>query len=251
MLTLLDTFAGIGGFSYAAEHIVSGFKTTAFVENNASCCQKLRANYPEVEIHEISITEFTGTRRQWDIITGGFPCQDLSCAGKGLGFNGTRSVLFYELVRLLREIRPRYAVFENVDRLRTHQDGKTFQKVLFEIAQAGYNAEWAIIRGKDVGACHRRPRIFIVAYAYDERLERRLLQKLQECPEQFAAWPRNIQVCPGDFRRFNSQPTIRRGNDGIPGRVDRLRQLGNAVILYVAAIPLARIKALEELRTAE
>jgi DNA (cytosine-5)-methyltransferase 1 len=248
MLTLLDTFAGIGGFTYAAEKLVGGFQTTAFVENNTKCCEKLRENYPGIAVYETSITEFTGATGQWDVITGGFPCQDLSCAGKGLGFSGTRSVLFYELVRLLGEIRPKYAIFENVDRLRTHQDGETFQKVLYEIAKAGYNAEWAIIRAKDVGACHRRPRIFIIAYAHDERLERRLLQKLQECPEQFASWPRNIQICEGDFRRFNSEPTVRRRDDGLSGRVDRHRQLGNAVVPHVAAVPLARIKQLEELK---
>ena len=77
----------------------------------------------------------------------------------------TRSGLFYESIRLLREVRPRFALFENVRNLLSHEKGETFQEVLFQIAKAGYDAEWSIISAKDLGACHLRERIWIVAYS--------------------------------------------------------------------------------------
>ena len=164
-LKLLDLFSGIAGFSYAAEKIVRGFKTTQFVENDSYCQSVIRKNFPNIPIHD-DITTFKAERGQFDVFTIGFPCQDLSVAGrkKGIG-EGTRSGLFYESIRLLREVRPRFALFENVRNLLSHENGETFQEVLFQIAKAGYDAEWSVISARDMGACHLRERIWIVAYA--------------------------------------------------------------------------------------
>ena len=164
-LKLLDLFSGIGGFSYAAERIVGGFKTTQFVEVDPYCQSVLRKNFPNIPIHD-DIRTFTAKQGQFDVITAGFPCQDLSVAGKQRGIGeGTRSGLFYEIIRLLGEIRPRFVLFENVRNLLSHEKGETFQEVLFQIAKAGYDAEWSIISAKDLGACHLRERIWIVAYS--------------------------------------------------------------------------------------
>ena len=166
-LKLLDLFSGIGGFSYAAESIVGGYKTTQFVEVDPYCQSVLRKNFPNTPIHD-DIRTFTAKPGQFDVFTIGFPCQDLSVAGKQRGINEqTRSGLFYESIRLLREVRPRFALFENVRNLLSHEKGETFQEVLFQIAKAGYNAEWSVVSAKDLGACHLRERVWIIAYTND------------------------------------------------------------------------------------
>ena len=162
-LKLLDLFSGIGGFSYAAEKIVGGYKTTQFVEIDSYCQSVLRKNFPNTPIHD-DIKTFSAKPGQFDVFTIGFPCQDLSVAGRQRGINDeTRSGLFYESIRLLREVRPRFALFENVRNLLSHKKGETFQEVLFQIAKAGYDAEWSIISAKDLGACHLRERLWIFA----------------------------------------------------------------------------------------
>jgi DNA (cytosine-5)-methyltransferase 1 len=189
-LTILDLFSGIGGFSYAAEQLVGGFHTIAFCDSDEPCRKVLRKHWPDTPI-------FTDVRSLQakdiqplcpdglSLITAGFPCQDLSVAGKQAGYNGERSVLFYEIIRLARELRPDFLLLENVRNLLSHQNGETFQETLFQIAKAGYDAEWAVIPASDLGACHRRERIWIVAYAKkggNIRLEEQAGTQLQlEC----------------------------------------------------------------------
>ena len=113
-LKLLDTFAGIGGFSYAAEKLVGGFETVQFIEIDPYCQQVLNKNFPNIPIHD-DITTFTAKPFQYDIISGGFPCQDISVAGRQKGIKKTtRSGLFYELIRVIRMVRPKYVILENV-----------------------------------------------------------------------------------------------------------------------------------------
>ena len=118
------------------------------------------------------ITQIDGTKLpkgEW-IIAGGFPCQDISVAGKGAGLAGSRSGLWFEYARLIGELRPRYAIMENVGALTFRGLGA----VLGSLAEIGYDAEWQDIRASDVGAPHRRERIWIVAYPMrDTRHERR------------------------------------------------------------------------------
>ena len=177
-LKILDLFSGIGGFSYAAERIVGGFETKQFVEIDPYCQSVLHKNFPNVPIHD-DIKTFTGKPGQFDVFTAGFPCQDLSVAGrqKGIG-EGTRSGLFYEIIRLLGEIQPRFVLFENVRNLLSHEKGTTFQEILFQIAKAGYDAEWSVISAKDVGACHKRERLWIIAYPNGNRIQGRIQRGL-------------------------------------------------------------------------
>ena len=163
-LKLLDAFAGIGGFSYAAEKLVGGYKTKRFIEIDPYCQSVLKKNFPNVPIHN-DITTFHAERGEYDVLTAGFPCQDISVAGsqRGIG-EGTRSGLFYEVMRLVGEIRPKFVLLENVRNLISHQDGQTFQEILFQIAKHGYDAEWNIVSGRDLGACHERKRIWILCY---------------------------------------------------------------------------------------
>ena len=159
-MKLLDTFAGIGGFSYAAEKLVGGFETTQFIEINPFCQKVLNKHWSHVPIHD-DITTFTAKPGQFDIITGGFPCQDISVAGLQKGITKeTRSGLFYELIRVIRMVRPQYVVLENVAAILN----RGLDIVLRELSEAGYDAEWAVISASSLGACHRRSRWWLVAY---------------------------------------------------------------------------------------
>jgi len=159
-MKLLDTFAGIGGFSYAAEKLVGGFETTQFIEINPYCQKVLNKNWSHVPIHD-DITTFTAKSGEFDIITGGFPCQDISVAGLQKGITKeTRSGLFYELIRVIRMVRPRYVVLENVAAILN----RGLDIVLRELYEAGYDAEWAVISASSLGAAHRRSRWWLVAY---------------------------------------------------------------------------------------
>ena len=244
-LKLLDLFSGIGGFSYAAEKIVGGFSTTQFVELDSYCQKVLRKHWPEVPIHA-DITTFTAEPGMFDVITAGFPCQDLSSAGKQRGLQAERSGLFYEVIRLARELRPQFVLFENVGNLLSHQNGETFQEVLFQIAKAGFDAEWAVIPASDVGACHQRKRIWIIAHANHQGLQRRESVFVPEHSIQWVAGAGNSQLLSADWRTYVSEPALRRGDDGLSGRVDRLKALGNSIVPQVAAIPLQRIKGLSQ-----
>jgi DNA (cytosine-5)-methyltransferase 1 len=163
-LRLLDTFAGIGGFSLGLE-AAGGFETVAFCEREPYCRRLLAKRWPGVpcfpDVRKLTAEVLTiEGRTPVDIISGGFPCQDISYAGHGQGLTGKRSGLFFELHRLIREIRPRYAILENVAALRS----RGLDTVLGELAAIGYDAEWHCIPASALGARHRRDRVWIVAY---------------------------------------------------------------------------------------
>ena len=250
-LKVLDCFSGIGGFALAESFFEEQFETKQFVEINPYCQQVLSKNFKGVPIHD-DIKTFTAPRGSFDIATFGFPCQDISIGGqqKGIG-EGTRSGLFYECIRLLREIRPQFAIFENVRNLLSIEEGKVFQEVLFQIAQAGYDAEWSVVSARDVGGCHLRERVWIIAYPNHKRLEGlRGEHELQEsCGEEKARWSTQPYTLRPDWQRYDSQPCLPRRNDGLPKKLDtnwrnrkeRIQCLGNAVTPQQAAIPLGRI----------
>ena len=160
---MLDTFAGIGGFSYAADKLVGGFKTTQFIEINPFCQKILNKHWPNIPIHN-DINTFTAGIGQFDCITGGFPCQDISVAGRQEGITEeSRSGLFYSLMRVIRMVRPRFVVLENVAAILNNG----LDIVLGELSEAGYDAEWAVISASSLGGCHRRSRWWCVAYTND------------------------------------------------------------------------------------
>ena len=199
-LRLLDLFSGIGGFSYAAEHLLGGFTTTQFVECDPYCQTVLKKHWPTIPIHD-DVRTYTAEPGEFDVVCGGFPCQDISTAGKGAGIKeGTRSGLFYELMRVVCLVRPRYVVLENVAAIRN----RGLDLVLGELAAAGFDAEWACIRASDLGACHRRDRWWLVAYPSGQRRRKagqlRSAQSTEWAPgsgqiashtqgERWGAWP--------------------------------------------------------------
>ena len=168
MLNVLDLFSGIGGFSLGLER--AGMKTAAFCEIEPYPCKVLAKHWPDAPIYN-DVRTLTKERLDADgigsvdVICGGFPCQDISTAGnqKGIG-EGTRSGLWSECARLLGEIRPKFAIFENVTALISGDSGRWFQRVLWDISQIGYDAEWHCIPASELGAHHHRDRVWIIAY---------------------------------------------------------------------------------------
>jgi len=158
-LRMIDTFSGIGGFSLAAQWL-GGFQTVQFVEKEPYCQRILRKHWPDVPIHD-DICTFSPQPGSADVVVGGFPCQDISIAGKQAGIKeSTRSGLFYELMRVVRLVGPRYVVLENVSAILANG----LDTVLGELAAAGFDAEWACIPASAVGACHQRDRWWLLAY---------------------------------------------------------------------------------------
>ncbi len=178
-LKLLDTFAGIGGFSYAAEKLVGGFQTVQFIEIDPYCQQVLNKNFPNIPIHD-DITTYRAKPHSADIITGGFPCQSISQAGNREGITETsRSGLWFQLIRTIRMVRPKYFILENVSAILNNG----LDIVLGDIFEAGYDAEWCCIPSSFVGACHQRDRWWLVGFASNSNSMQRF-DVLRQQPEQ-------------------------------------------------------------------
>jgi DNA-cytosine methyltransferase len=164
MVKVLDLFSGIGGFSLGLER--AGMETVAFCEFDKHAQKVLAKHWPDVPIYDdVRTLDGKQFRGSVDVVCGGFPCQDISVAGNQAGIKeGTRSGLWSECARLLGEIRPRYAIFENVTALLNGEGGDWFKRVLWDISSVGYDAEWHCIPASELGAHHHRDRIWIIAY---------------------------------------------------------------------------------------
>jgi len=161
-LNVLDLFSGIGGFSLGLER--AGFRTVAFCEIDPYCRAVLARHWPHVDCYhdvtQLDAAELARRHGPIDVICGGFPCQDLSQAGKNAGITGPRSGLWFHFARLIRDLGPRFVVVENVSVLRS----RGLSVVLGHLATIGYDAEWHCIPAAHLGAPHRRDRIWIIAY---------------------------------------------------------------------------------------
>jgi len=277
---VLDLFSGIGGFSLGLER--AGFRTVAFCEIDPYCRAVLARHWPGVPIHEDICgltaevladstsaglqTERTASAQQSenadfrgiDLICGGFPCQDISFAGKGAGLAGARSGRWREYHRLIRELRPRYVIVENVSALL----GRGLGEVLGDLAALGYDAEWHCIPASYVGAPHRRDRVWVVSYPNgDSKPALALNDEVagSETPVAYAGYTygpsRRAELqrgcapstdreasrfagrsCDSSREWWLSEPNVGRVAHGVPARVDRLRALGNAVVPQVVEI---------------
>jgi DNA (cytosine-5)-methyltransferase 1 len=316
-LNYIDLFHGIGGFALGAYWAGMKFDNhfCSDIEPYAQKLYKLR--FPESiqlgDITKIDTEVLKQYGNKW-IITGGFPCQDISIAGKGKGIHGERSGLWFEYWRLINDLRPDFAIMENVGML-IHRG---LREVLGSLAEIGYNAEWQDIRASDIDAPHKRERIWIVAYAdsnkcgeqirrknesktsekikhrpddnstgefsrtnsiklYDKRCQSEDvadtgLQRQTEYEEQTAG----IEQCgenvsdyhgqrlkeqyngiterPGDINGcdvgrktehagWSAEPAVGRLVNGLPGRVDRLKGLGNSIVPQIAELLFNQIKS--------
>ena len=161
----LALFAGIGGLELGLHQAVPGYRTLCYVERDAYAAAALVARMEEKKLGPAPIwddvSSFDG--KPWrgvvDLVSGGFPCQDISLAGAGAGLDGERSGLWSEYARIVREIRPRFVFVENVAALAS----RGLDRVLGDLAEIGFDAEWDLFRAEQVGAPHRRERLFILA----------------------------------------------------------------------------------------
>ncbi len=186
-LTHGDLFAGIGCFSLAFEN--AGFKTLWHVEIDKDAQRVLRHHWPDnpllPDIRDCGKHNLAPV----DVITGGFPCQDLSCAGKRAGLAGARSGLFYEMTRIVDELQPRYLVWENVPGLRSSDSGRDFARVLMELGRIGFHGGWTSLDAQFFGVAQRRQRLFGVFARGDIGAERpaeilSLLSRSRRHPEK-------------------------------------------------------------------
>ena len=227
-LRVLELFAGLGGFSLGLER-TGGFETVAFCEIEEFPRRVLAKHWPKVpqyhDVRELTADILARDGITVDVITGGFPCQDLSTSGTGLGLDGKRSGLWHEYARLIGEIRPRFVIVENSPEL---LDG-WLGDILGALASFGYDAEWHIIPAYWLGAPHKRERLWIVAYAASERLsgQGQLVKSITATPDAYRQ--ANQLECAFHARNL---PYVCRGHDGVPSYVDRpaVKALGNAVV---------------------
>ena len=161
-LTVGSLFAGIGGFEAGFE-ATGRFETLWQVERDEYASRVLAKHWPNVRRHDDVCTWPNETTESVDVLLAGFPCQDISYAGKGAGLNGKRSGLFYEVMRIVREMGPRYVVLENVSALLTRGMGD----VLGSLSSLGFDAEWEVVSAESVGAPHRRDRVFVIGWNTD------------------------------------------------------------------------------------
>jgi DNA (cytosine-5)-methyltransferase 1 len=227
-------FAGIGGLDLGLEQ--SGFRCAWQVEQNEYCRRVLEKHWPNVRRWDNVRTFPPEDGKDWsaDIVCGGFPCQDLSLAGLREGLEqGARSSLWFEMLRIIRILRPRYALVENVPGLLVRDMGA----VLGSLAEVGYDAEWQVLSAADCGACHLRERVFLLAYPNrldgekgvgpKQNGQSAILDGIAE--QRMDVW-------------VQAPPAPDRIGDGVPAGsyADRVTALGNAVVPQVAlAIGLA------------
>ncbi len=231
-MNVLDLFAGIGGFTLGLEK--AGFETVAFCEIDPYAQKVLRKNWPEVPIYDdvrtITADRLAADRIRVDVITGGFPCQDISTAGRQAGIEGERSGLWLECARLLGEIRPRYAIFENVTNLLNGDGGDWFKRVLGDISAIGYDAEWHCIPASAIGAYHHRDRVWIIAYPNSDSESGRSLNAGEVQPASLLENASRTRLSRVQGRIWETEPDVGRVANGVPARSHRLKCLGNAVV---------------------
>ena len=255
-LKVLDLFSGIGGFSLGLER-TGGFETVAFCEIDPFCRQVLEKHWPDVPIHE-DVRDLTADAvGHIDVITGGYPCQPFSLAGKRAGEEDDRH-LWPEVKRLVAAIRPRWCLFENV----FGHISMGLDEVLSDLDNEGYTAWPLVIPACAVDAPHRRNRVWIVGHTEhngrngahtDARRAKEQQPGVREVGEPTGtsspfnvADPSSIhaqgfQNRPGEVESWGGsgwkpEPPVGRVANGIPRRVDRLKSLGNAVVPQIPEI---------------
>lgn len=261
-LKVLSLFAGIGGFDLGLER-TGGFETVAVCEIDPFCRSVLARHWPKARQYE-DVRELTGDvlRRdgiEVDVICGGFPCQDISHAGNQQGIGeGTRSGLYAEVIRLIREVRPVFTLMENVAALLSgpsDRPGWWMGRVLGDLAAIRHDAEWHRIRAGTCGLPQERGRIWLLAYPDALGLKAPVIEA--PLPNKAGAFREWEQVELYGTRSGNTRwlPVARnwRVDNGVPSQLDiaRTGAIGNAVTPLIPEIfGRAMLKALERTRAA-
>jgi DNA (cytosine-5)-methyltransferase 1 len=189
-------------------------RTVQFVEIDPYCRAVLAKHWPSVPCHG-DIRTFSQAVGFSDVICAGFPCQDISYAGRGEGIDGARSGLWSEVARIVSAVRPRYVIVENVAALLRRGIGR----VLGDLAHIGYDAQWDCFGSSALGSPHDRKRVWLVAYPQGVRQgQLRWIGRSEEGAEIGCVhWPAN-------------EPPSQRVVDGVAHRVERLTALGNSLL---------------------
>jgi DNA (cytosine-5)-methyltransferase 1 len=235
-LRVLDLFSGIGGFSLGLER-TGGFETVAFCEIEPFPRRVLAKHWPGVpcydDVRTLTADALARDGIAVDVICGGFPCQDISVSGQQAGMAGARSGLWSEIIRLARDLRPKFIIVENVANLLAgpaERPGAWFGRVLGDLAELGFDAEWENIPAGALGAPHRRERVWLVAYPNGAGLEGHQpeWQGLRLAEIAASAILRNRDVHAGTW---GPMPCVDwRMADGLPRPVGEVKALGNAVV---------------------
>ncbi len=249
-MRVLDLFSGIGGFSLGLER--AGMQTVAFCEIEPYCRAVLRKHWPDVPIFDDVCAlgaESLASLEPIDVICGGFPCQDISHAGKRAGLDGERSGLWREYARIIGIVRPRYIVVENVAALAV----RGLLGVLGDLTEMRYDAEWCVLGADALGASQHRERLWLLAYPDHARLQGPIWawQPLTTRDSWTTSYREplrsNCGYWPPGPRAVDDIPRMADGN---ANRVDRLRALGNAVVPQIPEIIGRAIMRAEEMRDA-
>ena len=247
----LDLFSGIGGFALAAYWADLRFDAHYFSEIDPYCIELYQKRFPNAiplgDITKINYSELIRGGGDW-LVTGGFPCQPHSYFGVRNAENDKRD-LWFECNRVLREIRPSIALFENVPGLLSSSGGRFFNRVLSDISKSGYDAEWQIISAEEIGAPHKRERIWIVAYprSFINRYENNRKQKhrtrtknnTKEDRQKPSEWKHLQSINCGNYfmENWEAHEHIITGTyDGIPEELDAIKGAGNAIVPQCAAL---------------
>ena len=249
MLNVLDLFSGIGGFTYGLE-MAGGFNTIAFCEINEFCRKVLKKHWPSIPIFK-DVKEINGEKisETIDIVTGGWPCQPVSVAGKRKGSKDDRW-LWPEMFRVIKEFKPTWVIGENVTGIISME----LNKVLFDLEGEGYETATFIIPACAVGAPHRRDRAWVLAHTNNtgfsnfigelptkKRAGVRKTFSVAHCRKMLETWNRNT------FNKIES--TICRISNGVPDGMDRLRALGNSIVPQIVTIIGTYIREINNVET--
>lgn len=231
-----------GGFDLASQWM--GWENVFQVENNKWCKKVLKKNFPNVKRYG-DIKKFNGTKYKGavDIISGGFPCQPFSQAGKRKGTEDDR-YLWPQMLRIISEVKPAWIVGENVAGLHSMENGRTLERILIDLEGEGYWVETYIIPACAIEAWHRRERIWIFAHTFKQRLQNNSQFKKSKVgiskPRPSNNFGGHLSVNWDD--RYRNGGDIRRGVR-VSKRLDRIKGLGNGLIPQVA---YELFKAIEE-----
>ncbi|MGE8709023.1 DNA cytosine methyltransferase [Leptospira interrogans] len=240
----LALFAGAGGGVLGGKLL--GWRTVCAVEIDPHCIAQLiqRQNDKVLPVFPIwdDICTFDGTvwRGIIDVVSGGFPCQDISIAGKRIGIEGERSGLWKEMFRVICEVRPRYAFVENSPLLTQ----RGINRVLGDLASMGYDAEWGVLGANHAGAPHIRKRIWILAYTSSDQWERESKSREfkispfidRDGSEEHVAEQKVRRRISDGGEWWATEPNVGRVAHGVAFRVDRLRAIGNGQVPMVAKV---------------
>ena len=270
-MNVLDLFSGIGGFSLGLES-TGFFKTIAFVEKDKFCQKVLQKNFPNIPIED-EVRNVKGERFKADVITGGFPCQPFSVAGKRKGTDDDR-YLWDETIRIISEQKPKWFIGENVEGIINIQDGLVFRQIHDDLESQGFEVQSLIIPASGVGAWHQRKRVWIIANSnnngsYRQERNKTIKSSNQSKDRLFVGDDKDVSnpsnkrlerqhqensaISRQDKRRKFSQQTGEREKKswwqtqselcGVPNgistelhkdRVNRIKSLGNAIVPQIA-----------------